>query len=1177
MTIRTCVTAALCMAVLGVLGGCTNDENPYLDQSKSDLTVAIGGLSSGDTIEVFSTDTVTVELKLQVHIQRFTVRVDGNRYWQSVDTTVASSAYGDSWRFSYPVSFHDTGWTMVRVWGWLENGDSIGDSISLYRHSPLNQPDITAEPGEQVELRTDPVDDPYVLYVWRFGNDSSTVNDQPTARKTLTSAAFGGATFITASLYVKSGGKSSPADTFNVFLADKTPPAIVCLNDSLSPDSSRVYTGAVPFFFRVGSRDDGNAIAHVLINGEKADTCTVLDQYTWECTEELVSLAPAGDSLPVVVEAADSRGNTAVDTFWVIYDSTLSSTPTIVVDEPLDSAHVPSHQVTFHGDIANMYGYDTLYLTMSMDGAGEPDDRILTPGNSAWRWEVTMAADTADFVLALENRIGDVRDTLDVAHVTVIYDSSLVDIVPPTIQSVTSGGSPVSDGFVTDLAELPLLVSVVDQSGVAWVRIDGVDAVRQSDGTFLGSATLEHVPEGNTVTISAADIPGNTGDVTRLIYRNRPPRIVQLPPTRYVTSGVTHRDTVTASDPDGDPMTITLLVHARSGDLILTADDGGVFTWTPVDSDTGHTLVDVQVSDGYPQGAEGQFAIQVTAPEDTIPQAHFVTTAGDFPDSIRATIDMLSVPLRIDQPANQGTYLFSARLVESGVVLMAGSPDTLLTWAPALADTGAHTIEVIVTSGPDVADTIIPMPVVQVVAPPSPIEVHFVSGQSGVSESAGAAQIAVHLSKAPTNPVTVPYRVQNAGTTADSLDYTLPLVKELEFAPGATTAHIPLGIVDDSTVESTEKVSLLLEKPVSPDSAVLVNPISHVCYITDNDTVSRIDTISFAAADSGGPEGLYTVSVPLRLRSPASKQIRVVIRTTGSATPGSDFTVWPTDITFAPGEQDTTVQLTILDDMECEPTTESVGLRLEKRTPGVVMLDSVYVFGILPSDTNLCAKPWAFVHGREHLLPFEDEMGWRIEDLGYDLVYVWEPQAGNLNWTAHAGVVVSATVRDSWIGSALKDASVPVVCLSPRNAVTLDLTTSSDTGHSAGNALKLYEQLLTQWGQVLPITESLVNVPYAQPSFGGTITASIASSQADTGYYLDGSGPIMPGPIDTLAAISWYEGGDGSIEGNYPARRVTFPVCRPLSGTSEIFYTAEYWALFEACVAWAGASSAIAP
>ncbi len=1177
MAIRTGLTVAL-YAVAGMIAipRCSNDENPYLDQSKSDLTVAIAGRTDGDTVEVFCTDTATVELKLQVHIERFTLHIEGNRYWHSSDTTMDSSAYGDAWRFPFAVSFHDTGWTTVRVWGWLANGDSIGDSISLYRHSPLNQPDITAEPGEQVELRTDPVDDPYVLYVWRFGSDSSTINDQPTARKTLTSAVFGGASFITASLYVKAGGRSSPADTFNVFLADKTPPVIVCLNDSVSSDSTRVYTGAVPCFFRVRAHDQGNAVAQVLIDGENADTCVMADPYTWECTRELVSLAPAGDSLPVAVTASDSRDNAAIDTFWVIYDSTLTSTPTLVVDQPADSARLPSRQVTLHGDVANMYGYDTLYLTLSVDGVGQPDDRVLTPANSTWRWETAMVGDTGDFALVLENRIANLRDTLDLMHLTVIYDSTLLDVIPPTIQSVTADGVPVNDGFVTDAAELPLLVSVVDQSGVAWVRVDGADAVRQPDGTFLGSATLVHVPQGNTVTISAADNVGNSGEATRLVYRNSPPVIEALPPTRYVTAGESHADTVMANDPDDDPMTTTLLVHARSGDLILTADAAGVFTWTPADADTGHTLVDVQVSDGYPQGAEGQFAIQVTAPEDTIPQAHFVTTADDFRDSIEVG-SVLEVPLRIDQPLEQGTYLFSARLVESATVLMEGTPDTLLTWTPAPADTGAHTIEVIVTSGPGIADTIIPMPVVHVVAPLSPVEIHFADGQSWVGEDIGVTQIAVLMSEAAAHAVTVPYRVQNVGTTVDSLDYALPAVREAQFPPGSTAAHIPLGIVDDSVVESTEKISLLLEKPVSEDSVRLVNPISHVCYITDNDTASRIDTVSFAAADSGGQEAQYTVFVPLTLQSPASKQVRVIIRTTGTATRGSDYTVWPTDITFAEGEQDTAVSLTIIDDQECERTTESVGLRLEKRTPGVVMLDSVYVFGIMPSDTGLCAKPWAFVHGREHLFPFEEQMGSRITGLGYGLEYIWEPEAGNLDPTQFAGIAVSASVRESWLGSALKEAATPIVCLSLRNAVTLDLTTSSDTGHSSGNALELHEQMLSQWGQTVPITESLVSIPYAQPNAGGTLAASIAASQADTGNQIFGGGSAIPGPLDTLAAISWFESGISSTEKPYPARRSTFPVCRPLSGMGEVFYTPEYWALFDACVAWVSASGATTP
>ncbi|MBD3241545.1 MAG: hypothetical protein GF331_13230 [Chitinivibrionales bacterium] len=324
--------------------------------------------------------------------------------------------------------------------------------------------------------------------------------------------------------------------------------------------------------------------------------------------------------------------------------------------------------------------------------------------------------------------------------------------------------------------------------------------------------------------------------------------------------------------------------------------------------------------------------------------------------------------------------------------------------------------------------------------------------------------------------------------------------------------------------------------------------------------------MSFAAADSGGVEGNYTVRVPVRLHSPASKQVRVLVNTSGSASLNHDYTVWPTDITFATGEQDTLVHLTILDDNACEPTTESIALRLEKRTPGVVLDDSVYVFGIMPSDTELCTKPWAFVHGRENLFPFEVEMGGSIEGLGHVVEYVWKPYAGDFDPHQYAGIVISVTVRENWLGSAIKDIAVPILCMSLPNAVTMALTSSSDTGHSAGNALKTHELLLSQFGQIVPITESLVNVPFARPMPGGWIAASISASQSDTGHVI--GGPIVPGPVDTLAAIAWFESSNDPFENSYPARRATFPVCRPLQGIGEIFYTFEYYALFQACVQW---------
>lgn len=205
--------AALASLALVLAFGCSDQKNPYRDEAKSDIALVVYDTTGaprphGDTVTIFNTDTFYVELRLQAHIESFRFAAEGNRHWPHGDTLINGDRFGDAWRFPFPVSFFDTGATTVRVTAWLQSGDSLTDSMTVHRRSPLSQADISAALGEQVELSTTPVADPFVLYVWKFGSDTSTISDRPIAMKQLSGAAF-----TTGELYVKAAGIRSLSPT----------------------------------------------------------------------------------------------------------------------------------------------------------------------------------------------------------------------------------------------------------------------------------------------------------------------------------------------------------------------------------------------------------------------------------------------------------------------------------------------------------------------------------------------------------------------------------------------------------------------------------------------------------------------------------------------------------------------------------------------------------------------------------------------------------------------------------------------------------------------------------------------------------------------------------------------------------------------------------------------------
>lgn len=1162
---RNHVRGMVVLTVATVVGlailSCSNDANPYVP-GKAGVSLLSSRFADGDTVAIFSTDTFKIEFQLQTHIDSFMFHADSNRYWRSADTVVRKSTFASSswpWSFGFPVSFFDTGWTTVRVTAWRSDRTVLTDSIRLLRVNPLHQEDIVAEPGEVVTLSTAPVSDPFVIYVWKVGIDSSTISDQPTASKVLSSAIASG------ELYVKSYGVRSPGSRFQVVPADRTGPTIICLADSLSTDSLDVVTGIVPFPLTV-EVIDASPLSSVRFNGILSDTCALLSAGRWVCTRLLTALSPSAP-LAVEIEALDSKGNRTLRTFRVHYDSTLVVEPVIVVESPEDSARVPGRLLSVGGRVDNLYGADSVYLLLSLNSIAQSPERLLTPSSNKWGWDVTLGNDANELALLLERREGSVRDTVDQVWLTVVLDTAVQDQNPPEIQAISVGATAIVDTFVSTTSLVTVSVRAFDPSGIAGVTVGGQTAQLDPTGAYRAAVALAHTRLGNRVALSVRDNFDNVAHDTITLFVNRKPTIDSLPAFTYLTAGTEYTDTIAVSDPDiGDTLKVTVLISAPSGSYVRESDARGIFSWTPIAADTaGPTAISVQVSDGYPGVVEGQYQVSVRGGATTV-KAKFLTATGEFPDTLYTGRDSLHIALRIDQ-ALSPNHLFSARIVQTGVYLLLNASDTVLRWVPSLADTGTRTLVVTVSSGPGLIDTIVPLPVIRVLEAFVPPSVGFALGASTTVESVGMHPLSVRISRPLTTPVTVHYRVQwTSGTSVDSSDFSLPTVRRLEFLAGDTARDIPLTIVDDSLVETTEKITLVLEMPLPADSLTLGTKVTHLCYIADNDTAAQVDTVFFSSLDASTRETATSVGVGIRVKSPASKQLRVTIATQGSATHGSDYTVAPTDITIAKGDTAAQTVITIVDDNICEQTNETVTLRLQARTPAMFVTDSIYNLTILPSDTQLCVKPVALVYGGNTPSALEASIAKMIDSMNYPVEQIYEQSLSTATLSRYSMIMLSSTLRGTTAGALLKEAKVPVLCASLPNAVTLDLTGSSDTITASATTLKVYSSGMGTGGMVR-ITDNLVLVPATmRPKvYGATRIAEV-----DVG----GGGPILmkqvaapiPLPVegDTLLAIYYHN--DVSSRGAYPTRRCTFPVCKGTDIASPPSYTVGWWGLLRMAV-----------
>ena len=113
-------------------------------------------------------------------------------------------------------------------------------------------------------------------------------------------------------------------------------------------------------------------------------------------------------------------------------------------------------------------------------------------------------------------------------------------------------------------------------------------------------------------------------------------------------------------------------------------------------------------------------------------------------------------------------------------------------------------------------------------APTVSFEAATSSGSEGI---ANPQSVRVKLSAPSGQRVTVRYAFTASGSTATSADFTLPS-GTLTFEPGETIKMIPLVIIQDQVVESTELIRMTLS---SPTNAVLGSTLTHAFSILDDE------------------------------------------------------------------------------------------------------------------------------------------------------------------------------------------------------------------------------------------------------------------------------------------------------------------------------------------------------
>ncbi len=187
--------------------------------------------------------------------------------------------------------------------------------------------------------------------------------------------------------------------------------------------------------------------------------------------------------------------------------------------------------------------------------------------------------------------------------------------------------------------------------------------------------------------------------------------------------------------------------------------------------------------------------------------------------------------------------------------------------------------------------------------------VEFTETAVVIAESGAELILMVRRSGAATGPATVRFQTADASATAGA-DY-LATSGELTFAAGATNATVRVSLLDDALAEGPESFEVRLTQA----NGARLGRFDRVQVLLQDSEAAA----GFTARILTTPEDVGAVHLMVsRSGTTASAQRVAWSASEGSATPGTDFEPVSGVAEFAPGSDEATITIRILDDSENE-------------------------------------------------------------------------------------------------------------------------------------------------------------------------------------------------------------------------------------------------------------------
>ena len=549
-----------------------------------------------------------------------------------------------------------------------------------------------------------------------------------------------------------------------------------------------------------------------------------------------------------------------------------------------------------------------------------------------------LAGQTSLTLLSLDgNSIVDLSPLTGLTSLTVLdlESNSIVDVSPlASLNSLTS--LDLAENSIVDVTPLAGLTSL----NLLYLNDNAITDVSPLAG-LTGLTTL-HLG-GNLL-----DYPSINTHVAALVAEGVTVSFDDRTPTTIVVSSGNSQ-----SGPEGTDVANPLVVEVKDQNAAVFAGVPVTFAVTagggsvaPADTATDSAgLAQTTLTLGSTPGTN---TVRATAAEITAP---VVFTATGLPTvSIQATAEAdegtgtISFTVTPTGSTSAGFEVSYATSVESGQTATSGTDFTAasgkLTWAA--NDSEAKTISVTIAddsldendekftvtlSGATGGVTIVTAVGVGTITDndPTPTVVLALS-ENSIDEDGGETTVTASLTGGTSGAATT-----LTVSASPSGDVTLSQNTTIIIDAGATTStdSVTITTVNNSVDAADNTVTV---SAVATNDVGITQPTSLPLTITDDDDppVVSIEITAAEAAVNEGDSDL-TADATVKLDAESGKTVTVDWKTVdGGAKAGSDYTaVGPTKLTFMPGETSKTVAVTVLNDTEYEPDTESFTIEIE--------------------------------------------------------------------------------------------------------------------------------------------------------------------------------------------------------------------------------------------------------